>query len=321
MDFNLQRERIRINKIISKITCNYSSPISLAKQTLNKLTRHRKVYSFGAEQGKVFDGKIQSVRELITKPIDLKEKEEKIEQMHERNSEAHRSIPHTFTFQTLREVLANNPDGSHGLTTNHEESDTIVKSQRKREKKKKGKFDGEFLEKVYTEYSHNKIKHLPAMSEFVSFRHKSPTFLRDISNKSKRRILKTNFENKNKHSRFMDGFLAECYIKALRHESEETVKMKPDSIFQNEMLVSSLNNDLNSRTRDLKYHKHDALQDQKGKVINITLPKTIKLSYFSENKKISLLKYKEDDTSIRGWEKITPLDLLEHDKLPFYSPA
>lgn len=300
MDYSLQRERLRINKILSKLSCNYNSPISLAKQTLNKLTRHKKVYSFEAEHGKPCES-YQSVKDLIEKTMENSQE----------RAEVNKSVPHTFTFQTLREILALNPDVVNQVNANNQKNSEIRFKNAKLQKKKR--------KKVY-EYSkttnsevHNTVKHLPAMNEFANYMQNSPSFLRSNSKKLKKRLAKVNLGENPKKSKIFDSFITETYEKTMKHESERMIRISPDPIFHEVPHLYAFRKNSNKP----KLEKLSPTHAHKAKIINITLPKALKQSYFSETKKKSLLTYKDDEVSLRGWEKITPLDLLEPDKYPF----
>ena len=297
MDYYFQRERKRIDNILNKFTCNHSLPISLAKQSMNKLTRHKKVYSFEADSEKDPLASVRSVKDFLIKKTEIRSKDGKYD-FSDQEERSQKSIQHTFTFQTLREVLAMNPD-----VTQINKNLIHERESRKRNKKKhQKKSQSECNEK-------NKVIYLPTVNENAAGSGKNSSFLREFPNNRIKKIITCGIEERNRNQKLKGSFLRDNSTKNSNYEDDIN---KIHILYGNEIFVNSNNRNLfGSKIREPKIERKNFGETEHIKAINITLPKAVKASYLSELKQNALRRYLEDDSSVRGWDKITPLDHLE----------
>ena len=309
MDYYSQRERKRIDKILNKFSCNYNLPVSLAKQSMNKLTRHKRVYSYNIESEKDPITRIKSVKDMFIN----KAKDDKQDNF-EKEVILNQPIQHTFTFQTLRETLAMNPDVReiNKNMTNARESKIMNKNIKKKLNK------SECSEKP-------KITYFPRITDPLKNLGGTSSFLKDFSMNRIKNLIRNSIEENSK-SRLKDTFITENRTRNNIYEFEDEnevnckykldyCKLKESNTDINEYPINNYKKTRSySKTRDpdiLKKYYRDNTDYLISKPNSISLSKALKLSYFSENKKKTIRRCIEDESSLKGWDKITPIDMLE----------
>ena len=165
MKNDLQNQRSRIEKILKKFSYNYTSPISLAGQNMNKLTRHRKQFTFDLDSTKESDQNIKSLQELYpdintTRQIKLEKELEKEKLFFDSKN--------VFKFQTLREALALNQKITQ-LKKNEKNIERRVLVTKT--KHKKNNSEGAKVTKI--------INFLPSLQ--ANFKIKTQKFLKNLS--------------------------------------------------------------------------------------------------------------------------------------------
>lgn len=281
MDYSLELERTRINRIISKYACNYTSPVSLAKQSLNKLTRHRKLYSYEFDSIKDQDSNMHSVNTLLDQPYNCLS--------HDRNNSflnkehTHHSSQHIFTFQTIREAMVANPDLAH-VKYLDSSLDKNIKTIKVRTKNKINSDP----EKV--------LNHLPSLKKI-----KSPNKRPEIFSISSHRAMAQPYRSPEDRSKFSK--LSEIDIKDLSiHGDTEYLK----DIRTLDRKIKGFIPGIIKRT----YKKNDNFAEgvyKHSRVLHVVLPKYNKNNYFNDTKVNR--NFSDEETSIKGWDKSTPLGM------------
>jgi hypothetical protein len=276
MSFSIDRERTRINQIISKFSSNYTSPISLAKQSLNKMTRHRKVYSYESDSIKDQEINMRSLKLLSEQSLN-RITQEKLEN-NENSTPYNHSSQQVFTFQTLREAIAANPDLIYKKTQNNSTTDKNSKVLKVKSKKREE-------EKV--------IKYLPSLKKI--HQGKNDEFLNIVSH----RIMGRFYSNNEGNSKFSK--MSELDFK----DYSESQAQKELRAFDRKM--KGFMPGVIQKMR--KGFVHDSLK-KNSKILHVVLPKYRKNSYFNESKQQNK-NFSDEDASVKGWDKMTPMDLLD----------
>ena len=280
MDYSLELERSRINRIISKYAYNYTSPVSLAKQSLNKLTRHRKLYSYEFDSFKDTDTNMHSVNILTDQPYNSLSQERNSSFLYKEH--AHHSSQHIFTFQTIREAMVANPDLAY-VKYMDSSVDKNIKPSKGRAKR------------VISSDPEKALNHLPSLKKIHS-----PSKRPEIFTISSHRAMAHPYRSPEDRSKFSK--LSEADQKDLSvHGDTENLK------------------EIRTLDRKIKgfipgaikrnYQKNFPQGPSKhSRVLHVVLPKYSKNNYFNDPKATRNFN-NDEETSVRGWEKSSPLDM------------
>ena len=278
MSFSIDHERSRINQIISKFSCNYTSPVSLARQSLNKMTRHRKGFSHEFESIKDQDSTMPSVKLILEESLN------RISQVPQNNqpTPSHHSSQQVFTFQTLREAIAANPDLIYKKSLN---SSAIDKSSKAIKVKNKSKKRGE-EEKLA----------LPSIKK-AKLAQKDEEFFNIISH----RIVNHLQSNLLPYSKFLK-----------QSENDGRDNLYGETQGQKEIRVfdRKLKGFMPGVIHKVRKGFVNEVSKKNSKILHVVLPKYRKNSYFIESR-VQNKNFSDEDTSVKGWDKMTPFDLLD----------
>ncbi|OMJ87036.1 hypothetical protein SteCoe_11277 [Stentor coeruleus] len=291
MDYSLQRERTRINNILSKLLSNLAPPALIVKKSTYKLKKHKKLFTYEAESTKDLGATDAALSILIEKDREKARKEKK-------NSDpaltvqTRQSIQQVFTFQTLREALAMNPDLNKTINYSNKSAGR--------------NFDNPLLKniKIVTssvDSEHNKkFKYLPRLKGTKSIlKNQTPTFLKIVSrNTLAKRFLETqNLQSKSPEIEYNQN-MSNC---------DYVIKSKQDSYCDKDVSV-----ELKQRNMRIKYKKMSLGPMSRKKISNVGLPKSVRNVVFNDNKSNLESRVLEEDMTLKGWEKTSTLNLLDN---------
>jgi hypothetical protein len=293
MDGNtIQKERARINRIISRYAHNYASPIIIPRQPFSTLRRHQKFYSFDAEPVKIPEQHSSSISSLVNNPSNsLKRSQpEPLTKKHEESANIFHNqlVQHIFTFQTLREVIANNP--------NKKRSNDSFEHIKGLKGKKINQSEGRKTKKK---------KEMAFFGNEKAIKNKSPTFLRIVS----KRILTKDEKEMNKEDLTDYG---DIYFKTedtisnndrQRVKDERSNKKFLDKLRGNKLVLSRIIKEIKPSRKhqnSISVEENNSwFGEVKNKALHIVLPN----SNASDPIKISLPSSQNaDENSIKGWE-------------------
>lgn len=288
MDYNLQKERSRINKILNKHSANYISPVSLANQPLNRLTKHKKFYNNRGESSEL-DSDFSSISFFLKYN---QKNSGKLASLSESSKYLNQSAQHLFTFQTLREAIASDHQGL--------KAGPIGQSKIQLKEKLKKYIN------LNNDSDYNKLlKYLPSLKK-SQFNQKKSSFLNEGFKSNQRKVSRI---------KFSDGAIENLKIETekngLKAEDEGFLKIKPEEIFKNEMILNSQSKNMGTISeRPRKIPKVPSEYSRnKSKLITVKLPKALKSRYFADAGNNSVVLCKDDDLLIQGWEELGPLDI------------
>lgn len=282
MDYSLERERTRINRIISKFSCNYTSPISLAKQSLNKMTRHRKLYSYESDSLKDQDSDMRSVKMLLDQSYNRLSKDRINNNLNQEYN--HHSSQHIFTFQTLREAMVANPDLAYLKYLDNVTDKNSVEKKKKPRKKNVSNDD-------------KALKYLPSLKKI-----QNPKQKQENLSVASHRVMAQAYrspEDKSKFSKISDGEMLDLSV----HGDTENLK----EIRTFERKIKGFIPGVIKRGKKDEGFAYG--MSKNNKILHVVLPKYHKNSYFNDHK--VLRNFSDEETSVKGWDKSTPLDMLD----------
>ncbi|OMJ77028.1 hypothetical protein SteCoe_23469 [Stentor coeruleus] len=255
---------------------------------MNKLKKHRKLYSYEVESTKNIGASDASLGIMIEKERE-RVKDDKKNNTEE--SKVKKSTQQIFTFQTLREALAINPDLYKSLNYGNRSTGRA--------------FDGHIHNKQGNKYSFSSDSEYNKVTNYVNslkeasnkLNSGTPTFLKIISQK--------NFINKPRDKKTRKTKSPAFEILKNPLVFEKLRKSRQDAYFNKELSIDYRYNHIPDKGK----------KDNRGsktKMINVVFPKAIRNLVFSDSNSNSGSRLLEEDVNLKGWEKATPLGMLEN---------
>ncbi|OMJ68609.1 hypothetical protein SteCoe_33891 [Stentor coeruleus] len=292
MDFNLERERVRIRNFISKLSSNLAPSISFVKQPMTKFNKHKKTFSFESQKFKEIKSKTDSLNTTTER-----ESEKVLDGKRDVGISAPRPTKypaqHLFTFQTLREINAMNHE--HQKSKNYK-----IRSPGLSFDTPNNKSPTNFLFSPNTDHG-KMIRGLPGL-RYQKDQHciASPDFLQIVS----RNNLATSFNEKKTRQQKTP----ELRIK--NNQSPYKLKIKSKQ-FANSKLDSTF---YSKRYMSLEKKKKLSLEpnDFKSRLVQEGPQKSVRNSLTVEDKSNYISKVFDEDLVLIGWEKTTQWNMFDN---------
>ncbi|OMJ82632.1 hypothetical protein SteCoe_16613 [Stentor coeruleus] len=279
MDYCLERERARIRNIISKLSSNSSPPVSMIKQSTNKLTKQKKVFGYEIDAFKEV-GIAETSLAILTERDKERAREAKKDASSSVIRQMRNSAQHIFTFHNMKEALSMSIDFRKPPNFSNRSAGQS--------------FEVPFYNPgsdVFSSFANDDkklTKFLPKLKNKKNPHNMSPTFLKIISRSTIPKSFEAHYLSKSPELAVKKNL---SIYQENRRSKQETYTKKP--VFQDNKYKS-----ISVKSKKLSLEPAES----KSKMVNIIIPK--KKPIMNDNKNNTGNFLLDEDMTLKGWDKV-----------------
>lgn len=286
MDYCLERERTRISKIINKLSSNLSPPISIVKQSTNKLTKHKKVFGYEVDAFKE-QGTTETSLAILTERDKERAREAKKDTSSSVIRQMRNSTQHIFTFHNMREALSMSIDFRKPSNYNNRSAGRTFETSYYK--------PGSDVFSSFANDDKKLTKYLPKLKNIKNPQNGSPTFLKIISKSTLPKSFEAHHLSKS----------PELAVKKNLSIYEENRRSKQETYAKKGVFQDNKYKNISVKSKKLCLEPAES----KSKMVHVMIPK--KKTVINDNKVNTGNFIIDEDMTIRGWDKVAPSSMFD----------